>query len=70
MFRSRPGRDRWHFCWNCPAWPEADVEFMEFPPHDQWCETCVRMYEAGTGELEWPVDWSTQEALEAYVAEQ
>ena len=54
MFRSRPDRDCWHFCENCPAWPWDCDEFetAEVPPRDRWCKTCVRMYEAGTGDLQ------------------
>ena len=52
MFRSLEGRDRWHFCENCPAWPWAGYEVADDPPRDRWCKTCVRMYEAGTGDLE------------------
>ena len=53
MFRSRPGRDCWHFCVNCPAWPEDYDEFetVAVAARDRWCRTCVRMYEAGTGDL-------------------
>ena len=56
MFRSRPGRDCWHFCENCPAWPwDCDAfETDDDPKRERWCKTCVRMYEAGTGDLEWP----------------
>ena len=59
MFRSHPGRDRWHFCENCPAWPwDCDAHDVDDdPPRDRWCKTCVKMYEADTGELE---DWQTQ----------
>ena len=55
-FRSRPGRDCWHFCENCPTWPwDCDAfETDDDPPRERWCKTCVRMYEAGTGDLEWP----------------
>ena len=63
MFRSRPGRNRWHFCWNCPSWPESDPELEESPPFERWCRTCVRMYEAGAGELEWPADPVVMDAL-------
>ena len=57
MFRSRVGRDCWHFCENCPAWPwECDAFGTHAqPPRERWCKTCVRMYEAGTGDLEWPI---------------
>ena len=54
-FRSIEGRNYWHFCTNCPTWPEDSSDFDEHddPPREQWCKTCVRMYEAGTGILEW-----------------
>ena len=54
MFRSRPSRACWHFCTNCPSWPwDCDeYETDDEPPREQWCKTCVRMYEAGTGDLE------------------
>lgn len=59
MFRSRPGRDCWHFCENCPAWPWDcdDFETDDEPTRERWCKTCVRMYIAGTGDLESTVDF-------------
>ena len=53
MFRSLPDRNRWHFCENCPAWPwdEDDFETDDEPPRERWCQTCVRMYIAGSGDL-------------------
>ena len=71
MFRSRAGHECWHFCENCPAWPPTREYFNESPgpPVARWCRTCVRMYEAGTGELEWPADHEVLAALtEAWVA--
>ena len=45
-FRSRPGRDCWHFCENCPTWPwDSDAfETDDDPSRERWCKTCVRMY--------------------------
>ncbi len=61
MFRAHGGRRRrvWHFCVNCPSWPE-DYETYETcadPPFERWCKTCVRMYEADTGWLEDSAEW-------------
>lgn len=68
MFRSRRGRGCWHFCENCPAWPSDDDDDFatdEAPAFGRWCRTCVRMYEAGTGELEWPPCPYVFDALQA-----
>ena len=54
MFRSLPGRRCWHFCVNCPAWPWSGYDEVDDPPQARWCKTCVRLYVAGTGDLEDP----------------
>ncbi len=66
-FRTRLGGRRWHFCSNCPHWPDhADIEEADVaPPFAAWCRTCVRMCEADTCDLEWQADRMMGEALEA-----
>ena len=59
MFRRRRRGRRWHFCTNCPSWPDhADHDVSAGPPFSRWCQTCVLMVEADTGEVEWPHDES------------
>ena len=66
MFRANLGRRVWHFCTNCPHWPDhADYEAADVaPPFRQWCRTCVRMVEADTCDQEWPESDVVTRALE------
>ena len=56
MFRARPG-GAWHFCTNCPHWPDDYEEFDDDASRfslETACKICLRLDGTQTGDYEEP----------------
>jgi GT2 family glycosyltransferase len=43
-YRGQKGRAGWHFCQNCPDWPQSDFEERAEVPHeDAICRRCIAL---------------------------
>ncbi len=54
-FRSRPEDALWHFCENCPQWPDAPEPFEEhsglLPAGSEVCQQCLGLRKTGNCRL-------------------
>lgn len=54
-FRVKPGETAWHFCENCPRWPDAPDEFEErggpLPAGSEVCPECLSLRASGNCRL-------------------
>jgi len=42
QYRRLIGAQTWHFCLNCPNWPEQDyVTLSDFPRTHEMCDECI-----------------------------
>ncbi|HET7596851.1 MAG TPA: hypothetical protein VFK15_07955 [Burkholderiales bacterium] len=47
IYRRSPHQAAWHFCRNCPQWPEAAFEERSIEPRrEALCPECVAIHEA------------------------
>ena len=71
MFRARPN-GVWHFCVNCPHWPDDFEEFDDDDSHvdsGQWCKVCLRLDGTGKADYEEPSYSLLSEALNRMLKE-
>ena len=48
-FRTKKGHDLWHFCSNCPGYPQSDFDELEMKPASgSLCEECKSRESVGT----------------------
>jgi hypothetical protein len=54
-FRTRPDESSWHFCENCPSWPDAPETFEErggpLPAGSEICPQCMALRQGGNCRL-------------------